>query len=435
MLQIINKLKESKIQRYFFNSSWLAGEKVLKMIVGLFVGAYVARYLGSENFGILNYSLSFVALFAAIAALGLEEIVIRELVKYPEKRDIILGTSFILKCIGAFLLIILIILTFPFGLNDKKTNVFIFIIALGYLFQPFFVIDHFFQAQVKAKYFVIANIISLVISSLIRLVLIFSKASLVYFVLVTVVELFLISSVLIYFYKKHELNIFNWSFDKSLAKELLLFSWPLIFSSIFIMIYIRIDQIMIKEMLDFKSVGYYSVAVRISELWYFIPLAITQSVYPSLINIHKVNPILFIKRLQKLYDLLVWISVFVGLFLLFTSKYIINLLFGSEFLIASQVLNIHIWTGVFVSFGVARSKWLILENLQKFAFIYIIIGVVVNICLNLILIPFLGILGAAYSALLTQFVVTFLAPLLFPRVRVSCFMFIQTFSFLRYLKK
>lgn len=74
-------------RRYFANTSWLFAEKILRMVVGLFVGVWVARYLGPERFGLLSYAQSFVGLFSAFATLGLDEIVVRELVKDESKRD------------------------------------------------------------------------------------------------------------------------------------------------------------------------------------------------------------------------------------------------------------------------------------------------------------------------------------------------------------
>ena len=142
---MITKLKSLKnhqgFMKYFKNTSWLFAEKILRMIVGLFVGIWVARYLGPEQFGLLRYSQSFVGLFAAIATLGLNAIVIRELVKNSDQKDELMGTAFMLQVIGA--LIVLVILSFAvnFTSNDFSTNVLVFIIASATLFQSFNVID------------------------------------------------------------------------------------------------------------------------------------------------------------------------------------------------------------------------------------------------------------------------------------------------------
>ena len=89
----------SGFRKYFDNTSWLLMERIVRMIVALFVGVYIARYLGPERFGLLSYANSFVGLFLALATLGIDSIVIRELVKRPGSRSVILGTAFGLSLI------------------------------------------------------------------------------------------------------------------------------------------------------------------------------------------------------------------------------------------------------------------------------------------------------------------------------------------------
>ena len=173
---------QSGFRKYFANTSWLLGERILRMAVSLFVGIYVARYLGPENYGLLSYANSFVGIFVALATLGLDDIVVRELVKNPEKREELLGTSFLLKIVGAVLMWLIIILTVTFTNNDIQTNSFIMIIAFGVVFQAFNVIDFNFQATVKSKYVVYAQFVQLIISSIVKLILVINEASLIWFV-------------------------------------------------------------------------------------------------------------------------------------------------------------------------------------------------------------------------------------------------------------
>ena len=121
------------------------GEKLLRMVVGLFVGIWVARYLGPERYGLLSYAMSFVGLFIAIATLGLDSIVVRELVKDESLRSKLLGTAFTLKLIGAFLMLIILAIAVHLTSNDYDTNLLIFIIASATIFQSFNVIDLYFQ--------------------------------------------------------------------------------------------------------------------------------------------------------------------------------------------------------------------------------------------------------------------------------------------------
>lgn len=299
-------LRSSGFRRYFANTSWLMGHRVLSMIVVLFVGVYVARYLGPERFGLLSYAGSFVGLFTALATLGLDGIMVRELVKTPERRDELLGTAFWLKAGGAILMWIGISVVIPFTHNDAQTNIIIIIIAFAVIFQVFNVIDFNYQAEVKSKFVVWVQVVQLVVSSTAKLVLIWISAPLVWFACVFLLDAVVYAVGLVAMYLITKGRVWYWKWRWETAKQLLRDSWPLILAGMAITIYMRIDQVMIKEMLGAEQVGFYAAAVRLSEAWYFIPMAITASVFPAIINAKKQSDDLYYERLQKLYDLMVW---------------------------------------------------------------------------------------------------------------------------------
>ena len=410
---MISKLKSLKsnqgFMKYFKNTSWLFSEKVLRMIVGLFVGIWVARYLGPEKFGLFSYAQSFVGLFVAIATLGLDGIVIRELVKDENRRDSLIGTAFWLKLMGAFT--VLLILGFTVGFtssNDTNTNMLVFIIASATIFQSFNVIDMYFQSKVMSKFVVYANIISLLLSSIVKVVLILKEAPLIAFAWAVIFDSFVLACGFVYFYIKNNSSLLKWKFDKTVALTLLKDSWPLILSGMVIAIYMKIDQVMIQEMLGSAEVGQYAAAVRLSETWYFIPMVITSSLFPSIINAKKHSESLYYERLQKLYDLMVWMAIAIAVPTLFLAKYVVALLYGVEYIQSAGVLVIHIWAGVFVFLGVAAGKWFVAENLQLYSFYRTLSGAIINIALNYILIPIYGIYGAAFATLISQAIASYI---------------------------
>lgn len=425
----VKKLKLSAgFKKYFLNTSWLFFERIIGMVVTLFVGVYVARYLGPSNFGLLSYAGSFVGLFAGIATLGLDSILVRELVKDEKKRDELLGTTFVLKIIGSILVLTIIAIAIRFTDNKNFTNLLIFIIAIGTIFQSFNVINFYFQAKVLSKYTVYAQIFSSIICAAIKLVLIYFNMSLIYFVIVSLLQGVILASGLIVMYIKQKSSLFKWRPNFDLARKLLKDSWPLMLSGIAISIYMKIDQVMIKNMLDAKAVGNYAVAVRLSEVWYFIPMAITNSLFPAIINAKKVSEKLYYDRLQKLYDLMVIFAISIIIPTMFLSNFMISLLFGEQYNQAASVLSIYIWALFFVSLGVARSNWILSENLQRYALIYLSIGVISNILLNLLLIPQFGISGAAFATLISQMLSSYFCACLFKKTRPAFFM--QTKSIL-----
>jgi O-antigen/teichoic acid export membrane protein len=182
---------------------------------------------------------------------------------------------------------------------------------------------------------------------------------------------------------------------------------------------------MIKNMLDSKELGYYAVAVRLSEAWYFIPIALTNSIYPAIVKAKNVSNKFYFNRMQKLYDILAWLAISIAVPVSIFSRDIINIIFGNEFQSAAPVLTIYIWAGVAVFLGVASSQYLITENFTKLSFFRTLIGMVFNAILNLILIPKYGIIGAAYATLISYNVAVF-SIILFPKARKQFFMIMKS---------
>ncbi len=397
--------------------------------MALFVGVYVARYLGPERFGLLSYAGSFVGLFTALATLGLDGILVRELVKTPERRDELLGTAFWLKAGGAILMWIGIAAAVPFTHNETQTNILIIIIAFAVIFQAFNVIDFNYQAEVKSKYVVYAQIVSLVISSITKLVFVWIAAPLVWFACVFLLDAVVRAVGLTAMYLQNTGKVWHWKWRWQTAKVLLRDSWPLILSGMVISIYMKIDQVMIKEMLGAEQVGHYAAAVRLSEAWYFVPMAITSSVFPAIINAKKQSEELYYQRLQQLYDLMVWLAVAIALPTTFLAPWVIRVLYGDAFLPTAGVLSIHIWAGVFVFLGFVNGRWIIAENLQYIATIRSTAGAMVNVALNIVLIPKYGINGAAIATFFSVFVASHIAFFFINKARMVFRM--QNKSFLR----
>jgi O-antigen/teichoic acid export membrane protein len=416
-------------KRYFVNTSWLMGHRVLSMVVALFVGVYVARYLGPEQFGLLSYAGSFVGLFTALATLGLDGIMVRDLVKTPERRDELLGTAFWLKAGGAILMWAGIAAAVPFTHNDTQTNILIVVIAFAVIFQAFNVIDLNYQAEVKSKYVVYAQLVSLVISSITKLVFVWIAAPLVWFACVFLLDTVVLAAGMTAMYLKNTGKIWYWKWRWQTAKELVKDSWPLILSGMVIAIYMKIDQVMIKEMLDAGAVGNYAAAVRLSEAWYFIPVAITSSVFPAIINAKKQSEELYYQRLQKLYDLMVWLAVAIALPTTFLAPWVIRVLYGEAFLPAAGVLSIHIWAGVFIFLGFVNGRWIIAENVQYIATIRSAAGAMMNVTLNIVFIPKYGINGAAIATFFSVLVASHIAFLFINKARKVFIM--QNKSFFR----
>ncbi len=401
----------------FQNVAWLFFEHISRMAFGLVVGAWVARYLGAERFGILSYAIAFIGLFSPLANLGLDSLVIRSIVHEPELKDQILGTTFWLKLLGSLLCCGLVLgIIFQVRSGDVVTLQVVAILATASIFQAFDVIDFWFCSQVQSKFTVIAkNSVFLLITGF-KVLLVIWQAPLVAFAWVMFAETSLgaLALVLMYRFRGCVLPL-AWHFD--LAKRLLKESWPLILSGLSIMIYMKIDLIMLGEMVDDEAVGLYAAATKLSEIWYFIPTAITASVAPSIYAAKKNNQSAYNTKVKKLIRLLVQISLIFAIPISLLSMWITTIIYGQEFSQSGIILAIHIWAALFVFMGVASSPWFIAENLTHLSFMRTFLGAVVNLILNYLLIPSYAGMGAALATVISQAIASYLSNGLTPITR------------------
>jgi O-antigen/teichoic acid export membrane protein len=421
-----HKFAEAKghegFRRYFANTSWLLSERIARLVAALTIGIYVARYLGPENYGKLNYAISLVGLFAVFSTLGLDGIVTRNLVLGSANRQSILGTTCILKFAGSVVHCALVFVTISYISNQAQMKMLVMIVAAAMLFQCFKVIELFFHSQVMGKLSTLAGLIALTGSQIANLILILMKASLSWFAWTMVWEAIILGSLLLYYYAKQKEKISLWRFDARLAIDMLRDSWPLMLSGFAIMVYMRIDQVMIKEMLGVEYVGVYAAAVRLSSVFYFIPVSLSNALFPAILNAKKKDANLYKERLQRLYDMMVVVAVAIALPTVFLSNAVVEFLYGQAFAQAGDVLAIHIWSSAFIFVGVSAGKWTLAENLQKLALYRTAAGAFVNVIGNFMLIPYWGINGAAVATLLSQIVAAYLGYSFCKETRLNFYM-------------
>jgi O-antigen/teichoic acid export membrane protein len=403
---MLTKLKSLKnhqgFMKYFKNTSWLFGEKILRMIVGFFVGIWVARYLGPEQFGLFSYAQSFVGLFTAIATLGLDRIVVKELVKDERRRDEILGTVFWLKVMGAFGVLIILAIAVNFTSNDSYTNTLVFIIASATIFQSFNVVDMHFQAKVMGKFITYANVISLLLSSIVKIVLILLHAPLIAFAWTVVFDSVVLSLGYVYFFIKtnSKFKIQNLIFQRETAVSLLMDSWPLMMGGVSFVVYSNIDNIMIKELLDEYSVGIYNAAYKIVTLWYFLPGLFLTYLMPSLVNVH-LDTELFMERVLKTATLLVWMAFFIVFFFYLFGRLIIDITYGEKYFKAIKLLTPLAFVNILIFYNSVWNYWMIIENKTKRTLFFNMSTAVANIILNYLFITLYGVVGAVYALLVS----------------------------------
>lgn len=409
----VNKFISVEYKKILKNIGWLFFDRVFRMGMGLVVGAWVARYLGPTDFGTFNYLLATIGILTPFASLGLESMVVKELVENPGRAKIIMSTAVALRLISGLVAFLVCIAIFYFLKKDEPNTLYVgIILALTLLAQALVSIELYYQSKVASRLAVISQSIAYIIANILKIILILTGASLMAFAVVTTLEMTLGGLFMLYSLKKFDKHTLSFRIDHALAKDLLVRGWPLIFSGFMIMIYMRIDQIMLGEMVNDHEVGMYSAALKLSEIWYIIPTIICNSFFPSIIDGKKISQKIYFKKFQRLFDILFLISLVIAIGVTIFSGQIIHILYGDQYSDASIILTVHIWAAVFVFVGVGSTNFFIIENLQIKTFTRTALGAIANIILNLLLIPKYFALGAAVATLISQFLSSYVFDLL-----------------------
>ncbi len=406
-------------RRIVENLGWLFADNVLRLISVMIVNAWVVRYLGPEQYGTLSFAVAFVALFTPLALLGLPNLVMRDLVEKPDEENVTLGSAFVLMLggavIGAALASVGVMLLRP---DQPQTQRLVWVIACGLIFQAFTVIEQWFNAQVRARYVVYARNAALLITSAVRVVAILAGASLLAFAAITVIESGLFALGLLMVFRRAGGTLPAWRAQLARAKRLLADGWPLLIEGLAIMVYMRIDQTMLGQMIPgeegTREVGLYASAVKLSEIWLFVPMAIRTTFFPTIVRSKSLSPAEYRQRIQRLLNLMVLLSYGVAIPTTILAPFIIRLFYGAEFADATPMLAILIWSGVWSSMGILRSAVVQSENRQILTLQASILGAVSNVLLNLVLIPPLKGIGSAIATNVSYGIQAYISSLLFP---------------------
>lgn len=393
-------LNHEPLRKIVSNTSWLFLEKFFRLLLGLTVSVWVAKYLGPEKFGELTYALTIIAFFQIISKMGLDSIVVRELSKENKDENKLLCTVCVARSVmGLISWLFVILLTY---ITDTKEIVILVILAgSSLLFQSTETIDLWYQSKSKSKKTVIIKVFTYITSNVIKIICILSSAPLWVFSALFGLEVLLTGFGLIISFKKMK-ERFHLNFDVELIKELLRESWPYILSGLSIIIYMRIDQIMVRHILGDKALGIYSVILPLSNFWQFIPIALSTSISPFIAKKKEISESEYYKALYNAFKIFALIGWSISITTYFLSGYVVDFMYGGIYDGASNVLAIHIFVNLFICMGVAHALWMVNEKKSKLSIYKTIIGAVVCVVGNYIVIDDYGIVGVAAMAVLSQ---------------------------------
>jgi len=377
-------------------------------VVGFYVFILIAEHLGPEDFGLLNFVMAFTDIFLYFSPLGLNMIVGKKFAGLRNSQDLILGSSFLAHFLGSIIFYTAAIISIYLLRPEDQVSQFLVIIAgMNIVIRSTDVIRYWFESKIQSKYIVWASNTSFGIFSVVKVALVLNNAGIELIIWSIVLEQLLIALILIYISSYKGLFKQKIKAKLSFIKELLSESWPFMISAAALLIFLKVDQIMLGEILNDRAVGIYSAAVRLTEILHFLPIIFMNSLFPLLFKINEIDRDSLVGQFQEVLIFLIRLGLILIIPMSFFSEEIIFLFYGEEFLEASKILSIHLWTAFFVFFNIVFSKWHLIENTQIFHMEKVVVGATLNILLNLILISFYGVIGAAIATLISLFLIEF----------------------------
>lgn len=412
-------------RKYFASTGWLFADRVIRLGLVLVTGIFITRHLGAELFGQLNYATALVGLFFVLTHLGLHDILVRDLVRHPEKEDELMGTALVVKMVGGVVLVVAVVgFALLRGLNELTVWM-VLLIASAELFKPFVVIEYWYLARVQGRTVAQVQIVQSLVSSAFRVVLIVVDAPLIWFAGSYIAEMVAYTIGFVFVFNRDGRRMRAFRYSKEMARYLLGQSWPLIIYGVALNIQLRLDQVMIFDILSTirgedaanAEVGQYSVALKMIEAFGFLPVVIQQTLAPAIARAKVQDQALYESRLVNQYRLMFLLFLLTAVPLFLFAQPLILLLFGEDFREAGYLLALFAMRLIFTFMGVAKTSFITNESLFKYSLLTAVVGAVINVTMNYLLIPTMGSIGAIWATMVSFFVGIFLLDLLFERTR------------------
>lgn len=408
----IKQIIKSKVTR---NAGWLIGGRVYNMLLNFIVGLLTARYLGPDNYGLINYAATYTTFFASFCTLGINSIIVKNFVDHPEEEGEAIGSAIALRTLSSILSFVMMIgITMIADKGEPTTHIVVALCGIGVIFQVMDTLNYWFQSRLQSKYATYATVIAYTVVSAYKVWLLLTEKNVEWFAVSTSIDYIVVAIVLYIMYRKQQGPKITVSLRK--AKELLSSSYHFILAGLMVSIYGSTDKFMLKQMLSEADVGYYATAVSICNTWVFVLAAIIDSLYPTILQSFG-NKKLFERKNRQLYGIVFYISFVVSAILCVFGRLIVQILYGEAYLPAVMPLRIITWYTAFSYLGVARNAWIVSYEQQKYLKYLYIGAAALNVLLNLFLIPVWGASGAALASLITQMSTILLFPALIKNLR------------------
>lgn len=416
------------------NASWIIGCKIAQSAMSFVITVLTARYFGPSNYGLINYAAAIVAFVTPMVQLGLGNIQVQEIVNKPDKEGEIIGTTLAMSLASAILGVIGIV---SFSLISSKGNSEVIIVCALYSIVLFFqsaeLLQYWFQAKYLSKYASLSSLVAFGVITIYKIFLLTTRKGIYFFAISNSIDYIIITFVLLAIYKKLGGQKLKVSFFR--AKKLFAKSKYYILANMMIAVFSQTDRIMLKWMINDAATGLYSAAISCACIANFVYTAIIDSFRPMIFESYKVSTEEFEKSMSLLYSVIIYLSLAYCIVVTVGADLIIKIIYGSQYAGAVFPLRIAVWFSTFSFIGSVRNIWILAVGKQRWIWIINLSGALGNVIVNFILIPIIGISGAAVASLLTQIFSNIIVTYIIPDTRPNTYLMIKGLNAFNLIKQ
>lgn len=400
---------------------WQLIERATRIGLGFLLSIVVARSLGPSKFGIYSYALSVIAIFAFLGQAGLDSLLLRELVRKPERASTTLSEGLILRLGGSLLAGLASVATVLLATSEelRPSVPLVAIMTLSGLLQSAWVIENWLQTRHLFAPAAIAKIVAYIAAATLRMGALFLPEPLIALAAIAVIESLLCTLLLWRAAKRHTglgPSALRWP-DGRNVRDMAWMAAPMLASAFTIAIYSRIDVLMLGHMLGTQAAGLYTAGSLLSEGFYFLPSALMAAAAPRLAHLFNEDRAAFAHGLSSILRALSATGLVIAIAITCAAPFLVSLLFGNDYRVATGVLQIHIWSTWVVFISAASDAWYINYDLRRLYLIKTTLSAALNIVLNLIMIPRWQVEGAAWATLVAYTTSAIVTGLLWPQTR------------------
>lgn len=373
------------VQKIFKGMAYLSSEKLLKLLIGIVIHSLIARKLGPEIFGEVNYAVNTVFIFSLFVLLGMDEVLIKDLVseKDQAEKEKSIAAGLVLRILAVVISVCIFfpLLIFNIFSEESQVNTYLLIFSFVLFLQPILIFEIPFLSEVKSKVIFKARMSGYVAGTFSKIIFLSMSLKPVFLVFTYMIEEVIGKFVLVWNFSK-EYRFSKLTFSKTKTLKILKSSYPIMLMTFVLAVDSRLGFQYMRLVNDDAALGFFAISFNLIDAWNFLPIAITTSVFPKLIETKRDISEVYMRRTLYLFSFCFWVSVLLIVSTYVVAPFIISFLYGAQYAGAEYYLRLMSLLLIPMFLNSARTKYFVIEEKALKWFL-------LNLCVTLLSVTFI----------------------------------------------